>query len=140
MRPVPSCPELARELRRSKRLQKFFNSLDPDTCKMLVIDPILQAKKPETRKRRAAQTAEWLLEVMEAERELPPLFQAAFARNLQARQGWERIPVLLRRKYLLGILHSRHPETRGKQMKYATEEIARWAPRNASTGDKAAGA
>lgn len=135
MCPVPSCPELDRELRQSKRLQKFFNSLDPDTCKMLVIHPILQAKKPETRIRRAAQTAEWLMEVMEAERELPPLFQAAFARNLQARQGWERMPQSLRRKYLFGILHSRDPETRGKQMKYATEEIARWAPRPGTISD-----
>jgi uncharacterized protein YdeI (YjbR/CyaY-like superfamily) len=119
-------PELARELRQSKRLQKFFESLDRPSREN-AIRPIQEAKKPETRFRRAAQVAEWLMEVMEAERELPPLIRSALARRPEAQAGWERMPNSLRRKYLLHILHSRYPDTRQKSLAYALEEFARRA-------------
>lgn len=50
---VPPCPFLIRELRRSKRLQKFFDSLE-DYQRIWIIEGIQAAKREETRKRRAA--------------------------------------------------------------------------------------
>src|SRR5690348_16480954 len=65
MLPAPPCPELARELRPYKRLREFFNSLEPGQQEM-INRRILDGVKKETRKRRAAQEAERLMEVMEA--------------------------------------------------------------------------
>ena len=110
MRPLPPCPELARELRPYKRLQEFFASLEPSQQES-INRRILEAVKKETRKRRAIQEAERLMEVMEAERDLPPLISKGFARNPDARRGWDRMSPSLRRSYLIHILHSRYPDT-----------------------------
>jgi uncharacterized protein YdeI (YjbR/CyaY-like superfamily) len=126
MRPVPPCPELARELRPYKRLREFFNSLEPRQQEM-INRRILDGVKKETRKRRAAQEAERLMEVMEAERELPPLISKGFAGNPDARRGWERMSPLLRRQYLMHILHSPYPDTRERTLGYALKEFARVA-------------
>ena len=126
MRPVPPCPELARELRPYKRLREFFNSLEPRQQEM-INRRILDGVKKETRKRRAAQEAERLMEVMEAERELPPLISKGFAGNPDARRGWERMSPLLRRQYLMHILHSQYPDTRERTLGYALKEFARVA-------------
>jgi bacteriocin resistance YdeI/OmpD-like protein len=75
---IPPCPFLARELRRYKRLQKFFDSLEIYQ-RNWIIEAIQSAKREDTRKRRARRAAEWLMEVMEAERDLPPAFKIAFA-------------------------------------------------------------
>ena len=123
MRPVLPCPELARELRPYKRLQEFFDSLEPSQQEF-INQSILQAKKKATRLRRAAHVAEWLMEVMEAERELPPLIKTALARNPGARHGWERMPALLRRKCLMHILRSPYPDTRERTLGYALKEFA----------------
>jgi uncharacterized protein YdeI (YjbR/CyaY-like superfamily) len=124
MRPLPPCPELARELRPYKRLQEFFASLEPSQQES-INRRILEAVKKETRKRRAIQEAERLMEVMEAERDLPPLISKGFARNPDARRGWDRMSPSLRRSYLIHILHSRYPDTRERTLHYALKEFAR---------------
>ena len=83
--PMPIHPVLARELRQSKRLQKFFDSL-PESSRHQ-IDREIREVKEDTRLRRAQHAAEYLMEAMEAELDPPPLMKAAFARNTQARQG-----------------------------------------------------
>ncbi|HET9183655.1 MAG TPA: YdeI/OmpD-associated family protein [Candidatus Angelobacter sp.] len=123
MRPVTPCPELARELRPYKSLQKFFDSLE-HSQKESINRSIMEAVKQETRRRRAAQAAQLLMEVMEAEVELPPLISRGFARNPDARRGWERMPALLRRKYLMHILRSPYPDTRERTLGYALKEFA----------------
>ncbi|HWG49377.1 MAG TPA: YdeI/OmpD-associated family protein [Candidatus Acidoferrales bacterium] len=132
MRPVPPCPELARELRPYKQLQGFFASLEPSQQES-INRRILEAVKKETRKRRAAQEAERLMEVMEAERELPPLISRGFAHNPDARRGWDRMSSLLRRQYLMHILHSQYPDTRERTLGYALKEFARVAGVHAET-------
>jgi uncharacterized protein YdeI (YjbR/CyaY-like superfamily) len=117
-------PELGRELRQSKRLQKFFESLDRSS-RQNAIRPVQDANKPDTRLRRAASVSEWLMEVMEAEHELPPLISRGIARNPDARRGWERMPVSLRRKYLFHILRSPFPDTWERTLRYALKEFAR---------------
>ena len=126
MRPVPPCPELARELRPYKSLQKFFASLEPSQQE-LFNRSIMEAVKKETRTRRATEAAERLMEVMEAETDLPPLFNKAFARDPDARRGWERMSAGLRRRYLIHILYSRYPDTRERTLGYALKDFAREA-------------
>lgn len=75
-------------------------------CRILLLHSLLarelrEVKKEDTRLRRAQHAAEYLMEVMEAELDPPPLMKAAFARNAKARQGWERMPQWLRRQYLI---------------------------------------
>src|ERR1700727_1310832 len=112
---MPLHPTLARELAKSKRLLKFFNSL-PDSTREQIDTSIRNVKKEETRHRRARHAAEYLMETMEAELDPPPMIKAAFARNPKARLGWELMPQSLRRQYLLAIFRSRFPETRARYL------------------------
>jgi hypothetical protein len=85
-RPVPVSPELERALKQSRRLQKFFQSLTPYTRKEAA-RLVTGAKSAESRNRRANQVAEWLMETMEAELDLPPIIRQALARNPQAAEN-----------------------------------------------------
>src|SRR5258708_6314319 len=127
---MPIHPTLARELRQSKRLQKFFDSL-PDSTRRHIDDSVREVKKEETPQRRAQHAAEYLREAMEAELDPPPLVKAAFARNAKARQGWELMPQSLRRQYLIAIFRSRFPETRARWLERTLLESARYADRHA---------
>jgi uncharacterized protein YdeI (YjbR/CyaY-like superfamily) len=86
------------------------------------------------RERRAGQIAERLLAVMDAERELPPILQVAFARNPRGRKGWEAMSKARRRSHLLGIFYYRTPEGRAnrieKMMEDAVATIERRGLRN----------
>ena len=75
--------ELLRELGQSKRLLKFFESLNPSR-RHEIAKWIAQCKTSDARKRRSMQLAERLMETMEAERELPPIMQLAFRQNPRA--------------------------------------------------------
>jgi uncharacterized protein YdeI (YjbR/CyaY-like superfamily) len=122
MRPVPPCPELARELRQSKRLRKFFDSL-ADYQQIWIIEGILSGKKKETRKRRAHRAAEWLMEVMEAELDLPPVLQIAFSRHPNARREWESRTFHHRCASLLRLFETRGLEARAKAVTRLIEEL-----------------
>jgi len=130
--PMPSAihPVLARELRQSKRLQKFFDSL-PDSSRQQIDREVREVKKEETRLRRAQHAAEYLMEAMEAELDPPPLMKAAFRRNAQARQGWELMPQSLRRQYLIFIFRGRYPETRALYIERTILDAAQYAGRHA---------
>lgn len=121
-RPAPSCPELERALRSSKRLQKFFQSLTPSTRDYLVRF-VAQARQAETRLRRAEQMAEQLMETMEAEVELPPVIRQVLARHPQAAERWERLSPSHRRSHLLGIFHYRNPESRLRRIEKAVAQL-----------------
>ena len=119
---IPSCPYLSRELRRYKRLQKFFDSLEIYQ-RNWIIEGIQSAKREETRKRRARRAAEWLMEVMEAERDLPPAFKIAFARSPKARRAWEARDPHYRRATLLQIFSRPGPVSRAKAIPALIEEL-----------------
>ncbi len=108
-------PELQRELKGDRGFQHWYEQLNYSTRKQIA-DWISGAKSPEARVRRAAQIAERLLATMEAERELPPLFLVAFARNPAAREGWERMSPARRRAELLTIFYYRDPEARARRV------------------------
>lgn len=121
-RAIPPCPFLARELRRSKRLQKFFDSLE-DYQRIWIIEGIQSAKREETRKRRAARAADWLMEVMEAERDLPPTFKIAFARSPKARRAWQQRDHAYRRATLLRLFSRPGAVSRAKAVPALIEEL-----------------
>jgi uncharacterized protein YdeI (YjbR/CyaY-like superfamily) len=120
---MPIHPVLARELRQSKRLQKFFDSL-PESERHQIDREVREVKKEETRLRRAQHAAEYL---MEAELDPPPLMKAAFRRNAQARQGWKLMPQSLRRQYLIFIFRDRYPETRTLHLERTVMDAAQYA-------------
>jgi uncharacterized protein YdeI (YjbR/CyaY-like superfamily) len=132
---MPIHPTLARELRQSKCLQKFFDSL-PESTRQHIDHSVRSVKKEETRLRRAQHAAEYLMEAMEAELDPPPMMKAAFARNAKARQGWELMPQSLRRQYLIDIFRSRFPETRLLHLENALREAAQFAGRRTSPIDQ----
>jgi uncharacterized protein YdeI (YjbR/CyaY-like superfamily) len=112
--------ELARVLARSKRLRKFYDSLSYSIRKWIA-DMVADRKQVESRARRAHQTAEWLMEAMEAERELPPMFQLAIYRNPKVQERWEQMSPSHRRAHLLGVLYYRNPDSRAKRLQKAVE-------------------
>ena len=90
---------------------------------------IVQVKSPEARVRRAEQMAERLLATMEAERELPPALQLAFAHDGRALQGWQRMSPSRRRGQLLAIFYYRSPEARARRIDKVVQEAAAFAER-----------
>jgi uncharacterized protein YdeI (YjbR/CyaY-like superfamily) len=122
---MPIHPTLARELAKSKRLLKFFNSL-PDSTREQTNRTIREVKREETRLRRVEQAIELLMETMEAELDPPPMIKSAFARNARARQGWELMPQSLRRQYLIAIFRSRFPDTRARNLEFTLRQCVEY--------------
>jgi len=121
-REVETPPELERALRVSKRLQKFYQSMTP-SMRRFISSTIASARQPATRVKRAEQAAEFLMETMEAEVELPPLLRLALARNPEAAEGWRRLPPSHRRSHLLGIFYYRSHEARLRRLDKAMAEM-----------------
>ncbi len=94
----------------------------------------MQVKSPEARARRAEQMAERLLATMEAERDLPPALQLAFARDGRALQGWQRMSPSRRRGQLLAIFYYRSPIARARRIDKVVQEAAVFAERKLEKG------
>ncbi len=90
---------------------------------------IVQVKSPEARVRRAEQMAERLLAVMEAEHELPPVLQLAFARDPRALAGWKRMSPSHRRGHLFGIFYYRTPQARSRRIEKTLQDASAFAER-----------
>lgn len=127
----PAAPpeELLRELGQSKRLLKFYESLNPSWRKYIG-QWVGQGKHESTRQRRAELTAERLMETMEAERELPPLIQLALRQNPRAQEAWERMSASHRRRHLFSIFYYRQPEARARRLAKCFDEILNPGKRN----------
>lgn len=121
--------ELLRIFRQAKPLQRYFDSLNYSTRRYIALW-VEEGKHLETRRRRAEQLAERLLETMEAERELPPLIQMALQRNPKARTGWELMSAAHRRAHLLAIFYYRNPESRARRLAKAMEEMVEYGERH----------
>jgi uncharacterized protein YdeI (YjbR/CyaY-like superfamily) len=107
--------ELEKILRQDRGLRRWYDQLKPSNRKEIAWW-ISDVKSGEARTRRAEQMAERMLAVMEAEQELPPLLQVAFASNPQAREGWKAMSFVRRRGHLFGIFYYRNPESRGRRI------------------------
>jgi uncharacterized protein YdeI (YjbR/CyaY-like superfamily) len=107
--------ELKRILSEDRSLRRWYDELNysahNDIAKW-----VAEPKSAEARVRRAEQIAERLLNVMEAEMELPPILQVAFARHPRAREGWDRMSVSRRRGHLFGIFYYRTPDARVRRI------------------------
>jgi uncharacterized protein YdeI (YjbR/CyaY-like superfamily) len=128
-RTVTVPPELKRVLAEDRSLLRWFDKLNYSTRKWIV-DWMTNVKSVEARVRRAEQVAEQLLSTMEAERELPPMMQLAFARNPRAREGWEQMSALRRRGQLLAIFYYRTPDSRARRLAKVVDEAAALADKN----------
>jgi hypothetical protein len=126
---VASAPsELETILRQSKRLLSWFNNL-PYGYRAYMRSWITEPKSPASRKRRAEQLAERMMETMEAEIELPPLIRFALAQNGKASRGWSLMTPIQRRSELMGIFYYRTPDARARRLQKALETAAAVADR-----------
>jgi uncharacterized protein YdeI (YjbR/CyaY-like superfamily) len=131
-REVSPPKELLRELGQSKRLLKFYESLNKST-KNWITKWTADAKSEDARKRRSQQIAERLMETMEAEKELPPVIEMAFRQYPLARAKWEKSSPSHRRAHLLGIFYYRTPESRIRRIEKCMQELTGKGPK---TGGK----
>jgi uncharacterized protein YdeI (YjbR/CyaY-like superfamily) len=115
--------ELKRAFSQDRSLQRWFDNLSYSMRRWFG-DQVAQPKSAEARARRAEQIAELLLSTMEAERELPPILKAAFARDTRAWEGWQRMSPTMRRHNLLSIFHYRNPESRERRITKMLEDAA----------------
>src|SRR5882724_8382472 len=131
---APTPAELLRELGESKRLLKFFESLNPSR-RNEIAKWIAEPRNEETRRRRARQIAERLTETMEAERDLPPIMQLAFRQNPKAYEEWERMSQSHRRAHLLAIFYYRTPEARANRVAKMIKEMLGRKPERGNEED-----
>ncbi len=120
--------ELNRFFKEDAYLRQWFEKLNY-SIRNEVGKWIVQVKSPEARVRRAEQMAERLLATMEAERDLPPALQLAFARDGRALQGWQRMSPSRRRGQLLAIFYYRSPEARARRIDKVVQEAAAFVER-----------
>jgi uncharacterized protein YdeI (YjbR/CyaY-like superfamily) len=118
-------------LAQDRSVRSFFEKLNYSIRKYFS-DLITDVKSGEARVRRAEQIAELLLATMEAERELPPILQAAFLRNERAREGWRLMTPIKRRGHLMGIFYCKSPDSRAKRVAKAVQEAANIAEKKTS--------
>ncbi len=120
--------ELKRYLAEDRSLRHWFAQLNYSTRREIG-DWIMQVKSTEARARRAEQITERLLATMEAERELPPVLKAAFARDPRALAGWQRMSPSHRRAHLFGIFYYRSPEARDRRVAKTVADALAFADR-----------
>jgi uncharacterized protein YdeI (YjbR/CyaY-like superfamily) len=127
--------ELLRELGQSKRLLKFFESLNPSR-RHEIAKWIAQCKTSKARKSRSQRFAEWLMEIMEAERELPPIMQLAFRQNPRAAEQWQGMSPSHRRAHLFAIFYYRTPDARANRVQKCVEELLQRAEKAGAHKDQ----
>ncbi|MGA7685084.1 MAG: YdeI/OmpD-associated family protein [Terriglobales bacterium] len=118
---VSAMPEQLKRLTAGDRaLVRWYDGLNQST-RNDIAKWVGEPKSEAARVRRAEQLAERLLAVRDAEQELPPILQVAFARNPRARDGWERMSAARRRLHLFRIFYYRTPEERARQIEKMME-------------------
>jgi uncharacterized protein YdeI (YjbR/CyaY-like superfamily) len=118
---IPS--ELVRILGKHKALRRWCDGLNHST-RNDIGKWITEPKSAEARVRRAEQLAERMLNVMDAERELPPVLQVAFARHPRAYEGWDAMSASRRRGHLWGIFYYRTPDAQGRRIEKMLEDAS----------------
>jgi len=120
--------ELQRILSEDRSLRRWYDQLNHST-RSDIAKWITEPKSGVARVRRAEQLAERLLAVMQAEQELPPILQLAFARHPRAREGWEGMSASRRRGHLFGIFYYRTPDAQARRIDKMLEDAAAIAER-----------
>ena len=107
--------ELHNILSEDRSLRRWYDELNHST-RNDIAKWIGEPKSAGARERRAEQIADRLLAVMEAEHELPPVLQRAFAHHPRAREGWDGMSVSRRRGHLFGIFYYRTPDAQARRI------------------------
>ena len=107
--------ELKRILSEDRSLRRWYEGLNHST-RSDIAKWVTEPKSGEARIRRTEQIAERLFAVMDAEQELPPILQVAFARHPRAREGWDGMSASRRRGHLFGIFYYRTPDARARRI------------------------
>src|ERR1700682_3246356 len=107
--------ELKCILSEDRSLRRWYDELN-HSARSDIAKWVTEPKSGEARIRHAEQIAERLLAVMDAERELPPILQVAFARHPRAREGWDGMSASRRRGHLFGIFYYRTPDARARRI------------------------
>jgi len=117
----------------ARALRRWYDKLNCST-RSDIAKWVTEPKRAEASVRRAEQIAERLLAVMEAERQLPPILQVAFARHRQpsAREGWDRMSAARRRGHLFGIYYYRTPDAQGRRIEKMLEDAIALAEKNSN--------
>jgi uncharacterized protein YdeI (YjbR/CyaY-like superfamily) len=134
-RTVTMPAELDRALSEVRPLRRWYDQLTPYTRKYIA-SWVAGVKSAEARERRAAQLAERLLATMEAERELPPILRAAFARDPRAYEGWKQMSVTQRRGHLLSIFYYRDPKAQARRVAQAVKDAYQRSQKPEARGKK----
>lgn len=124
--PVETPPELEKLLHEDRSLRRWHQALSPSIRKS-VAQLVAQPKSPDARERRAELMAERMLLAMDGERVTPPILEAAFNRQPEARRGWRAMTPIQRRGHLLGIFYYQSPESRQKRAQMAIADALRVA-------------
>lgn len=125
-RPITIPPELARELKSDRPLQRWFGTLS-ESMRREIGKWVDAAKGPDVRRKRAEKMAERLLLAMEGEDEPPPILRAAFQRQPLAREGWLALTPIQRRNHLFGIFYYESADARERRAAKAIEDALRAA-------------
>jgi uncharacterized protein YdeI (YjbR/CyaY-like superfamily) len=121
---VSAMPEqLKRLIAGDRGLVRWYDGLNQST-RNDIAKWVGEPKSEAARARRAEQLAERLMAVRDAEQELPPILQVAFARNPRARDGWEQMSAARRRSHLFRIFYYRTPEGRAQRIEKMMDEAA----------------
>ncbi|MGD0792806.1 MAG: YdeI/OmpD-associated family protein [Terriglobales bacterium] len=118
-----------------RSLRRWYDELNHST-RNDIAKWITEPKSAEARVRRAEQIAERLLNVMDAERELPPILQVAFARHPRAREGWDGMSASRRRIHLFGIFYYRTPDARARRIDKMLDDATALAEKSSSKKNK----
>jgi uncharacterized protein YdeI (YjbR/CyaY-like superfamily) len=124
--------ELKAALADLRSLRRWYDRL-PYSIRKYIADIVTAPKSPEARARRAEAIAEQIYSMQEAEREPPPILEAAFVRVPLARRGWELMTPTQRRGHLWGIFYYRSPEARQRRTDKAVEDAIRIAKSKAKS-------
>ena len=115
--------ELQSILSEDRSLRRWYDGLNHST-RNYIAAWIGEPKSAEARVRRAEQIAERLLAVMEAEQELPPILQRAFAHHPRAREGWDGMSASRRRGHLFAIFYYRTPDGQAGRIEKMLDDAA----------------
>lgn len=122
---------LKKFLGQDRRFRRWYEALS-HSMRSEIAKWISDPKSATAQARRAEQIAERLMTTMDAERELPPILQAAFARSAKARAGWDSMTVTQRRRQLMAVFHYVSPESRARRISKILECAEERAVRGAA--------
>ena len=117
---------LKKEIEEDEELLAYYKSFSYSLRKYFA-DHITGAKSKQIQKKRAEELAVILMQMLDAEKNLPPILEAEFARNPKAKKGWELMSAAHRRSHLRGIFYYKDPESRARRMMKAVKQMVEYA-------------